>query len=64
MKHSKAGIKQQSIKVNKQSKHPISWAKIYKSLELVEQAFHSSFGCWNTLERILIDHKEIRIRPN
>jgi len=35
MKHSKTGIKKQSIKVNKQSKHPISWVRIYKSLELV-----------------------------
>jgi len=35
MKHSKARIKQQSIKVNKQSKHPIYWVRIYKSQELV-----------------------------
>jgi len=35
MKHSKAGFKHQPIKVNKQSKHPRSWARIYKSLKLV-----------------------------
>jgi len=35
MKHNKAGFKHKSIKVNKQSKHPRSWARIYKSLKLV-----------------------------
>jgi len=38
MKHSKVGFKQQSIKVNKQSKHLIFWARIYKSLEFVDHA--------------------------
>jgi len=33
MKHNKANIKQQSIKVNKHSKHPISWGRVCKSLE-------------------------------
>jgi len=37
MKHSRAGFKQQSTKVNKQSKQPISWARIYKSQEFVAQ---------------------------
>jgi len=35
MKHNKAGFKHQFIKINKQSKHPISWARVYKSLKLV-----------------------------
>ena len=35
MKHNKAGFKHQSIEVNKQSKHPMPWARIYKSLKLV-----------------------------
>jgi len=53
MKYSKAGFKQQSIKVNKQSKHPIVCARIYKSLEFVDQtSIWTSFGRWNTLGRI------------
>jgi len=35
MKHSKADFKHQFIIVNKQSKHPMSWVRIYKSLKLV-----------------------------
>jgi len=42
MKHNKAGFKHQSIKVNKQSKHPRSWAIIYKSLKLVGSELSSS----------------------
>jgi len=38
MKHSRAGFKQQSTKVIKQSKHPISSNRIYKSLEFVDHA--------------------------
>jgi len=40
MKHSKADFKQQSTKVNKQSKHPISWARIYKSLVIRRSGIH------------------------
>jgi len=47
MKHSRTGFKQQSTKFNKQSKHPISWARIYKSLEFVDQAsIWTSFRRW------------------
>jgi len=35
MKHNKVSFKHQSIKFNKQSKHPMSWVRIYKSLKLV-----------------------------
>jgi len=42
MKHSKTSFKHQSIKVNKQSKYPMYWARIYKSLKEVDSDLSSN----------------------
>jgi len=58
MKHSKADIKQQSIKIKLCFKHPISWARVCKSVELVSSDISSNtFWVWEVCDQPPIDQK-------